>query len=236
MDTANSARVDDERFLNAAYRLKIDHHIYVETFADVEIIQDLKGATCEILADMFMQKGIRISALCAQYLYGGLIADTLRFSISTMTPDTFHVAAYLLTCGVDVAKANEDNFSTSLRLYRYENYIRANCSVLEEKLAYMIVSKEDYEHYGLTFDEAKEKYLLWVVYRNLKHGPYLLKKNEMLMVTQSIMVACALAKKRSMILPILIMVADIVLPVGIKGLKKDDINRLLQDLLKRIDE
>ena len=77
LDTANSARVDDERFLNAAYRLKIDHHIYVETFADVEIIQDLKGATCEILADMFMQKGIRISALCAQYLYGGLIADTL---------------------------------------------------------------------------------------------------------------------------------------------------------------
>lgn len=133
-----------------------------------------------------------------------------------MTPDTFHVAAYLLTCGVDVAKANEDNFSTSLRLYRYENYIRANCSVLEEKLAYMIVSKEDYEHYGLTFDEAKEKVFVMGGVQEFEAWALFIEKNEMLMVTQSIMVACALAKKRSMILPILIMVADIALPVGLR--------------------
>ena len=70
LDTANSARVDDERFLNAAYRLKIDHHIYVETFADVEIIQDLKGATCEILADMFMQKWYSyICTVCTIFIW-----------------------------------------------------------------------------------------------------------------------------------------------------------------------
>ena len=40
LDTANGARVDDERWSTAAYTLKIDHHIIVERFADVEVVEE----------------------------------------------------------------------------------------------------------------------------------------------------------------------------------------------------
>ena len=110
-----------------------------------------------MLAYMFEQKQLRLSATCAQYLYGGIIADTLRFSIATIKPRTLRTAAYLLEMGVDVKKANEDNFSTSYRLYRFENYIRSNVSLLEGHVAYMIINREDYERFQLTFNEAKEK-------------------------------------------------------------------------------
>lgn len=53
---------------------------------------------------MFEQKQLRLSATCAQYLYGGIIADTLRFSIATIKPRTLRTAAYLLEMGVDVKK------------------------------------------------------------------------------------------------------------------------------------
>ena len=106
LDTANGARVDDDRWSKAARTLKIDHHIVVESFADVEVVEDLFGATCEMLAYMFEQKQLRLSATCAQYLYGGIIADTLRFSIATIKPRTLRTAAYLLEMGVDVKKAN----------------------------------------------------------------------------------------------------------------------------------
>lgn len=157
LDTANGARVDDERWKTARYKLKIDHHIIVERFADVEVVEDLFGATCEMLAYMFEQHHCQLSAACAQYLYGGLIADTLRFSIATIKPQTLRTAAYLLEMGVDIKKANEDNFSTSYRLYRFENYIRSNCQLLEDHVAYIIINHEDYERFGLTFNEAKEK-------------------------------------------------------------------------------
>ena len=130
LDTANGARVDDDRWSKAARTLKIDHHIVVESFADVEVVEDL---------------------------YGGIIADTLRFSIATIKPRTLRTAAYLLEMGVDVKKANEDHFSTSYRLYRFENYIRSNVSLLEGHVAYMIINREDYERFQLTFNEAKEK-------------------------------------------------------------------------------
>lgn len=157
LDTANAARVDDARWSTAAFTLKLDHHIIVEKFADVEVVEDLFGATCEMLAYMFEQKQLTLSALCAQYLYGGIIADTLRFSIATIKPRTLRTAAYLLEMGVDVKKANEDNFSTSYRLYRFENYIRNNAQLMEGHVAYIIINREDYERFDLTFNEAKEK-------------------------------------------------------------------------------
>ena len=95
LDTANGARVDDERWSMAARTLKIDHHIVVESFADVEVVEDLFGATCEMLAFMFEQKQLQLSPVCAQYLYGGIIADTLRFSIATIKPVSYtHLDVY----------------------------------------------------------------------------------------------------------------------------------------------
>lgn len=157
LDTANADRVDDQRFKQAAYRLKIDHHIFVDAYADTEIVQDNKSATCEILASMLKEANKTLSTRCAQYLYEGIITDTLKFSIASVTPDTLLCAAYLMSFGVDVVKANEIHFSTSLKLYHFENYIRSHVQIVDDCVAYMVVYKEDYEKFGLTFQEAKEK-------------------------------------------------------------------------------
>lgn len=234
LDTANASRIDDERWRLAAHKLKIDHHIFVEQYADTEIIQDLAGATCEILARLFEKENIKLSAIAAQYLYCGMIADTLRFSIRTTTPETLRTAAYLVEAGVDVAKANEQNFSTTLKLYRYENYIRANCEVMEDKLAYMIVQKEDYERFGLTFNEAKEKVFVmsgvdefraWALFTEKEkdeHG-------------EPVFNGSLRARAH--------MINDIAshyqggghrFACGVKGLKRTDIDRLLKEMLERV--
>lgn len=157
LDTANTSRIDDERWMHAAYKIKIDHHIFVEAYADLEIIDDYKGATCEILADLFEKQGCTLSKQCAEYLYSGMIADTLQFSINATTPQMLRTAAYLVECGVDVAKINEENFSKSLKEFRYETYIRQNCVILDECVAYAKISKDEYTAFDLTFNEAKEK-------------------------------------------------------------------------------
>lgn len=157
LDTANGSRIDDSRWMDAAYRFKVDHHVFVEKFADEEYIEDMAGATCEILATLFLKAGIQLSKTAAQYLYSGLIADTLRYSIPSTTPQTLTAGSYLLSCGVDVQRSNEENFSTSLEQFHYENYLRTHCKVVDGKIAYIIVHKEDYERFGLSFNEAKEK-------------------------------------------------------------------------------
>lgn len=235
LDTANQARIDDGRWKLAAYTLKIDHHIVVEHFANVEVVDDLFGATCEILAHMFETHGIKLSTACAQYLYGGLIADTLRFSISTITPRTLRLGAYLLEAGVDVHKANEDNFSTSLKLYHYENYIRSNCKVLHEHVAYSIIYKEDYERFGLSFHEAKEKVFVMGNVHEFEAWALFVEKDKD--AQGNCIFNGSLRSKR-------IVINDIAnayhggghrFACGVSGLSLDTIKQLLQDIADRVN-
>lgn len=157
LDTANVSRIDDKRWKKAAYKLKIDHHIFVEKYADEELIDDWAGATCEILARMLETHKEILTTPCAEYLYSGIIADTLQFSINATTPRMLRTAAYLLEFNVDVPKVNQQNFSKSLKEYQYETYIRSHATIIEGKLAYCIITKEEYEVFKLTLNEAKEK-------------------------------------------------------------------------------
>ena len=157
LDTANAQRIDDERWRKAAYKIKIDHHIFVEQYADLEYIEDGKGATCEILAAMFQQKKEVLSKRCAEYLYSGIITDTVQFSIAATTPQMLQTAAYLLEQGVDVAKVNERNFAKNFQDFQLENYIRSHYQLENGQVAYCILSKQAYEQFHLSFNEAKEK-------------------------------------------------------------------------------
>lgn len=157
LDTANASRIDDPRWKLAKHRLKIDHHIFVEQFAESEIISDRSGATCEMLAEMFQQHNESLSKQCAEYLYSGIIADTLQFSIQATTPNMLRTAAYLIEAGVNVAVVNRQNFSKNLIEFKYENYLRSHVVILENRVAYVKVTKEEYEACGLTLNEAKEK-------------------------------------------------------------------------------
>lgn len=157
VDTANGARVDDQRYHIASNTLKIDHHVVVDSYANEAIVDECAGATCEILTLLFQTLESTLSSTCATFLYGGLIADTLKFSIRTTSKRTLQAASYLLNFDVDIPYLNELNFSTTLKQFKYENFIRSNCTVIDDCIAYMIVNKEDYEAYDLTFAQAKEK-------------------------------------------------------------------------------
>ena len=156
LDCANAARIDDERYKLAKKSIRIDHHVQVETICDLEWIDEKATAVCEMLPLFFQYHNIKISSTSAQYLYYGLIADNIRFSISNVREKTFDAAKYLLSCGVDVVKADQVNFSTSLIDYQYETKVRSKAIVKEHAMT-SIMEIEDYTSCHQNFSMAKEK-------------------------------------------------------------------------------
>lgn len=234
VDTANGARVDDQRYQIAAHSLKIDHHVFVDAYANEEIVDEYAGATCEILALMFQTFASTLSSTCASFLYGGLIADTLKFSIRTTTERTLKAASYLLKFGVDIPYVNELNFSTTLKQFKYENYIRSNCTILNNCIAYMIVHKEDYEAYDLTFAQAKEK--VFVLGGVLEFQVWALFTEKEKDAAGNPLYNGSLRSKN-------VSIDDIVqhyhggghhLACGVKQLTQDDIKALLEELYQRV--
>ncbi|MGL5977842.1 MAG: DHH family phosphoesterase [Erysipelotrichaceae bacterium] len=156
LDTANAQRVDDQRFSSAREILKIDHHIRVDDYAKNEIVDVDACATCQILTNLFRKNNIKLSQKCAKFLYYGLSSDTNNFTIDAVTSETFLDAAYLKDFGLDLSAINYDLRSKALHVFEYETFLRSSL-VVDDKIVYAIVSKEDYEQFGLSFVEAKEK-------------------------------------------------------------------------------
>lgn len=95
-DTANRDRVDDQRFLLAHQIARMDHHLQIEDFGPLDLVDIHASATCEIQALMFKQAGVNIGPKAAQEMLQGLMADSQRFTITTVRPQSFEAAAWLM--------------------------------------------------------------------------------------------------------------------------------------------
>ena len=156
LDTADTSRIDDERYQNADKIVKIDHHIVVEDYADETFVDTSAAATCEILAFLFQGSGVPVSKESAQYLYYGLLADSISFTTTNTTANTLLAAAYLISCGLDVSEIAQLCSGMSENDFRYINEIR-NRVIVKGKVAYSIMKEEDYTKYGMGYNQAKEK-------------------------------------------------------------------------------
>lgn len=156
LDTADAARVDDDRFKKAKKIIKIDHHIVVDDYADEAFVDINAAATCEILAFMFQGCGIKVSNECAKYLYYGLIADSIGYTTNNTTANTLLAGAFLLECGVDVNQIKQETSGMSVYEYHYVTDIRNRVQV-KGRVAYAIMNEADYQKHGMVYNQAKEK-------------------------------------------------------------------------------
>lgn len=176
LDTSNSSRVDDQRYKVAAASIRIDHHIPVEQFCDVEYIDEKSTATCELIALGLHSLQCTVSKKAAQLLYEGLVADSIRFTISTVRKETMVAAAYLIDQGADVVQCEEDNFYSTFEDFQYETKVRQK-AVRYENCLVSVMELNDYR--PMSFSDAKEKvYVLsgiesitcWALFTRMEDG------------------------------------------------------------------
>jgi phosphoesterase RecJ-like protein len=80
----------------------IDHHVTNQEFASLNFIDPLAVATAEIIVDLIPCMGLTITKPVADALLTGIIADTLGFQTSNMTPKVLRIAAELMERGANL--------------------------------------------------------------------------------------------------------------------------------------
>lgn len=177
-DTSNAARVDDTRFEKAARKLAIDHHVKVETLGDANLVDEKAAAACELAALLLQEMNETIPPQAAQRFMEGLMTDTQRFTISTVRPQTFQAAAWLVSQGADAAQAARDMFSKSWKEARFEAFLLDHAN-RENRFAWSVCEQNDYLMAGLSFEQAKdhvnalggmEDVQIWALFTRMKDG------------------------------------------------------------------
>ena len=90
--------------------INIDHHISNEGYAKYNLVVNCP-ATCEIMTNLFVAAGYKITEPMANLLMIGLVTDSGNFTHLDVSEETFKVAATLRKAGADVNAINYNMFA-----------------------------------------------------------------------------------------------------------------------------
>jgi phosphoesterase RecJ-like protein len=130
--------------------INIDHHHDNTRFGDINLVEVGASCTAEIVYDLALLLGARITPEIASALYVGLITDTGKFMYENTNAHTHRVAADLIDAGVNV----DDTYR---RLYEHvpieklrlvSRALDKISSYVDGKLAVSYITTADYEATG----------------------------------------------------------------------------------------
>ena len=148
LDCADLKRlVGKEYFEKAKKTIVIDHHSTNTMYGDLNFVNPVSPACCEILAGMFEYFDISIDTDIGTCILTGIITDTGGFKYSSVTPETFEFTAELLRKGVNVSDIYQRVLETRTKA-NFELLRRATnrLELLEDgKIAFTYINKKDEE-------------------------------------------------------------------------------------------
>ena len=125
-DTPDQKRVDSLNFSWGDYRIKIDHHPFVEKYCDLEWIDDSRSSTSEMILNLIFSTELCCDASIAELLYMGIVSDSNRFLFNSCDSYTFQAVSKLL-----------------------EAYISLHMEITEHHLGYVVISDEVISEFGV---------------------------------------------------------------------------------------
>lgn len=116
LDTSAKSLISDDRYTLAETTIRIDHHIFVEDIADIDIDDTSFESCCGLVTYLVREWGLTVDSRAAQALYTGIVTDSGRFYYDATSPRTLALASFLLEKGFNPA-----DIYSNLYVDTYEN-------------------------------------------------------------------------------------------------------------------
>lgn len=150
LDTPDIKRIDGVDIKDYDYIIKIDHHPFIEKYADIEYIDDGACSSCQILLEFFLTMKFNISEEVAKNLYMGIISDTDRFLHDYTSSKTFSLVSKLIDkTNLDFTKLYRPLYTRPIEEVRFEGYIYQNLVLSENGVAYIKIDEDLIKEYGV---------------------------------------------------------------------------------------
>ena len=96
LDTSAKKLISDDRYALAEKTVRMDHHIFVETIADIEVTDTSFESCCGLITAFAVECGLALNPLAAKSLYTGMVTDSGRFRYDATSSKTHQLAAHLM--------------------------------------------------------------------------------------------------------------------------------------------
>ena len=154
-DTPDIKRIDGAIPNNFAKVIKIDHHPFVEKYADIELIDDKASSASQLIIEFAKKNHYKLNKTIASKLYLGVVADTNRFLYEYTTWKTLNLVSWLIKkTDLDFTNLYENLYNRSLKEIIFSGYISLNMKVTESGLAYIKLTDDIIKEYEVDASTA----------------------------------------------------------------------------------
>lgn len=143
LDTSAKSLISDERYTLAARTVRMDHHIFCEKIADVELTDTSFESCAGLVAAFAKECGLRLTPLAAKSLYTGMITDSGRFRYDSTSSQTFLIAAYLFEQEFDTNDIYRNLYADDFAHIRLKAEFVLKIKFTEHKVAYIYTTLEE---------------------------------------------------------------------------------------------
>lgn len=157
-DTANTERVDDQRYATGAKVIKIDHHPNDDAYGDLLLVDTTASSASELIYELFTygrdQENWTMPDSAARLLYAGIIGDTGRFLFPSTTQKTFAVAGELIKSEFDRNELHNGMYEMDRNLLHLQGYIYQNFVMDDSGAAYVKITLDVLKEFDVTASET----------------------------------------------------------------------------------
>lgn len=156
-DTANEARICDDRYRLGDFLIKIDHHPNEEPYGDMVWVDTNASSCSEMIYEFYLEgqdSGLNMSDEAARLLYAGIVGDTGRFLYPSTTEKTFAYASELIKYKFDRTELFDRMYELAPNLIKLNGYVLQNFKMNENGVASMVLDKDLLEQFGTKPSDA----------------------------------------------------------------------------------
>ena len=156
VDTGTFARISNRKVELCKEIIKIDHHIPVENYGCINWVEEHRSSACEMIVDFYetFRDELVLTKDAAKYLYTGMVTDSGRFRYEGVSGQTMRCAATLLDAGIDTETLFAHLYLEDYSFLKFKAYVYENMNITENGVAYVHVTKEMKDRFGLSDEDA----------------------------------------------------------------------------------
>lgn len=148
LDTPNISRIDGVDVSRFECKIKIDHHPFIEKFADIEYIDDTASSASQLVVELIKNTKLKLNKLAAEKLFIGIVGDTNRFLYYYTTDKTFDLISYMIKeTNFEFTKLYEPMYLRSLHDLKFQSYIISNLTLTEDGFGYIKIEQDILDEY-----------------------------------------------------------------------------------------
>ncbi len=149
LDCGASSLISDSRWSLAARTARIDHHIFCETIASVEVVDTGFESCCGMVAAFAKESGLRLTPIAAKSLYTGIVTDSGRFRYDGTTARTHSLVSWLLEQKFDTNQVFRNLYADSYESKKLKAQFILKIQFTPANVAYIYTTREEFAALGV---------------------------------------------------------------------------------------